>query len=213
MRKNSFLLSMTCIRKVIESHRIKLEAFSEHRSMNTESNKVCKPVTVEQEDENNHHQFRSEQFVCGNSVTTNDLLTFLNRECRTDFAPNALQQRLPIASELWSVKDIRLKQGRVECDPGEIQVSFEERPKVINGKLAALLFNLDMSDFWDWPDKLVRPGTVLASHKDEEFPIPVDRGAKRTSLLLCISFVREVFSQEKGQKLSQSSKESVLNWQ
>jgi hypothetical protein len=57
--------------------------------------------------------------------------------------------------ELRRIKGIPMEKGRVQFDPQELQVYFEDLTRLVTGKPAAFVFNLDESGFQDWVDKCV----------------------------------------------------------
>jgi hypothetical protein len=68
-----------------------------------------------------------------------------------------------------------------------VESYFGELARLIDGKSAAFIFNLDESGFQVWADKRVRHVIVPACYERDEIPISVDRAAQRKSLLVCIT--------------------------
>jgi hypothetical protein len=117
-------------------------------------------------------------------VTTEDLLEFLSAQCQLNLAPDTLRRRLRIDPELRRIKGIPMEQSGDECDPRDAQLYFEELARLVNGKPASLIFNLEESGFQDWADRRVRHVILPASYQGDEIPVPMDRSIKRMSLLV-----------------------------
>jgi hypothetical protein len=135
---------------------------------------VGKPLSVEEPQWDQMRYFIYERFVTGNPATTNELLEFLSKRCNVDLAPDTLRKKLRSDPELRRIRGIPMEKGRAECDPNDIQVYFEDLAKLVDGKPAAFVFNLDESGFQDWVDKRVRHVIVPVTYEEEEIPIPVD---------------------------------------
>jgi hypothetical protein len=121
------------------------------------------------------------------SPTTKNPLKFLSSECHINLSPDILRKGLRNDPELRMIKDISMEYWRVECDPNDIESYFDELARLIDGKPAAFIFNLDDSGFQAWADKHVRHVIVPACYQSDEIPIPVDRAAQRNSLLAYIA--------------------------
>jgi hypothetical protein len=84
------------------------------------------------------------------------------------------------------IKSIPMEQGRVECDPNDVESYFDELAILIDGKPAAFISHLDESGFQAWADKRVQHVIIPACYQSDEIPILVDRVAQRNSLLVYI---------------------------
>jgi hypothetical protein len=70
------------------------------------------------------------------------------------------------------IKGIPIEQGRVECDPNDVESYFDELARFIDGKPAAFIFNLNESDFQAWADKRLRHVTVPVCYQSDKILIP-----------------------------------------
>jgi hypothetical protein len=89
--------------------------------------------------------------------------------------------------EFKIIDGIPMEAARVFADPNPIDLYYEHLESILIDFPAALVINLDETGHQDWTDANTEKVIVPLSYKSNKFTLPIDRQAKRATLLAAIT--------------------------
>lgn len=128
----------------------------------------------------------TERYYAKEIVTYPMIAEWIDELYSKRISPNTIGAMLKKLDETQSVEAPVMEDKRYECDTESIDIYFRELARLVDGKPAMLVANLDEMGYMESQDKHAQTVIIPKDADPRTVRVPVDRSSRRFTILQCI---------------------------